>query len=557
MTSTLDAADPAPPARPRPDGLDRLRILLAGALGSVIVSYALLVPAAALVLLTGGGGPTLDGAFAAAVPVWLAAHRVPLVLGGQPLGVLPLLPTALVAVVIAVAAGWTARRLGGRVRTDGGPVVVALAGGHSAVAVLGSALLPRAAQVSATPWAALVATGLLAGVAGAVGVARTCGVPAEWTARVPGWAPAALRAAALTGTALLGLGALALTAGLVLAAPAVGAAYADLAPGFGAGLGLTLLALGYLPNAAVAGAAWVLGPGFTVGRAVVSPFGVTAGEPSTFPLLAALPAAEPGPWTGLVLLAPVAVGVLLGRYARRSGPDAFAVAVTAAAAVALAVGLLALLAGGRLATGPYDPVHLPALLLVPAALVLVGGPAVLLARPPREPVEDPYEYEDDPAERASDEPVHGEDPVEPADDAPDGDGTPPRDPGPVGGPREDVDRDPGADGPDDDGPRADGTPADDASGDGTPADGATADDVSREEVAEDGGPAADVTDGGAATAPPPRGSSTRGPGSPSVRPAADAPEPAPRTVGELVALRARQAAERAAAAAEEDRPPPL
>ena len=54
MTSTLDAhgpvpdpeaADPAPPARPRPDGLDRLRILLAGAMGSVIVSYALLVPA--------------------------------------------------------------------------------------------------------------------------------------------------------------------------------------------------------------------------------------------------------------------------------------------------------------------------------------------------------------------------------------------------------------------------------------------------------------------------------------------------------------------------------
>jgi hypothetical protein len=311
VTSTLDAHDPGPdpaadrahPARARPDGLDRLRILLAGAMGSVIMSYALLVPAAALVVLTGGGGPTVDGAFAAAVPLWLAAHRVPLVLGGQPLGVLPLLPTAVVAVVIAVGAGWTARRLGGRVPTDGGPVLVAVAGAHSAVAVLGSALLPRAAQVSAAPWAALVATGLLAGAAGAVGVARVCGLPSEWTARVPRWAPAALRAAAIAGTALLGLGALALTAGLVLAAPAVGAAYADLAPGFGAGLGVTLLALAYLPNAVVAGLAWVLGPGVTVGRAVVSPFGVSVGEPSTFPLLAALPGGSPGPWAGLVLLA--------------------------------------------------------------------------------------------------------------------------------------------------------------------------------------------------------------------------------------------------------------
>jgi hypothetical protein len=395
VTRTLDATGPAPPGgRPDPEGLDRLRILLAGALGSVIVTYALLVPAAASVVLTGGGGMSIDGAFAAAIPLWLAAHRIPLVLGGQPLGVLPLLPSIAVAVVIAVAAGWTVRRLGGRVRTDAGPVLVATAGAHSAVAVLGSALLPRSAEVAAAPWAALVASGLLAGTAAAAGVVRVCGVPPEWAGRAPSWTGAALRLAALAGAALAAVGAVVLTAGLVLAAPGVGAAYAALAPGFGAGLGVTLLAVAYLPNALAAGLAWALGPGFSVGSAVVSPFGVSAGEPSVFPLLAALPGGAPSPWTPLVLLAPVAVGVLVGSQARWTGPHAVRAAVAAVVLTALGVGVLALLAGGRLAAGPYDPVALPAALLVGVVLLLVGVPAVLVARTGL-PQEDPYEYEDE------------------------------------------------------------------------------------------------------------------------------------------------------------------
>lgn len=397
MTRTLDATGPAPPGgRPDPEGLDRLRILLAGALGSVIVTYALLVPAAASVVLTGGGGMSIEGAFAAAIPLWLAAHRIPLVLGGQPLGVLPLLPSIAVAVVIAVAAGWTVRRLGSRVRTDAGPVLVATAGAHSAVAVLGSALLPRSAEVAAAPWAALVASGLLAGSAAAAGAVRVCGVPPEWTRRAPSWTGAALRLAGLAGAALATIGAVVLTAGLVLAAPGVGAAYAALAPGFGAGIGVTLLAVAYLPNAVAAGLAWALGPGFSVGSAVVSPFGVTAGEPSVFPLLAALPGGAPSPWTPLVLLAPVAVGVLVGSQARWIGPDGVRAAVAAVVVTALGVGVLALLAGGRLAAGPYDPVALPAVLLVGVVLLLVGVPAVLVARTGT-PREDAYEYEDEDA----------------------------------------------------------------------------------------------------------------------------------------------------------------
>ena len=119
---------------------------------------------------TAGDGLSFDGAFAAAIPLWLAAHQIPLVLAGQPFSVLPLLPTAVLFAVVALGAGWALRRLGGRFRHDGGPVLVGIAGAHAAVAVLGSALLPRAAEVAAQPWAAMVGAGLLAGHAALTGM---------------------------------------------------------------------------------------------------------------------------------------------------------------------------------------------------------------------------------------------------------------------------------------------------------------------------------------------------------------------------------------------------
>ena len=397
MTRTLHGPVQGPDVAtaPDPDGLDRLRILLAGAMGTIIVSYALLVPAAAAVVLTAGAGISINGAFAAAIPLWLAAHQIPLVLGGQPLSVLPLLPTFVVSAVVALGAGWAVRRLGGHLRADAGAVLATVAGAHAAAAVLGSALLPRAAEVAATPWAALVASGVLTAAAAAVGMVRVCGLPREW--REPVWARDAARGAALALTGLVMLGALALVAALVLGAADVADAYRELAPGVGAGVGVTLLALSYLPNGVVAGLAWVLGPGLTVGSAQVSPFGVTTGEASVFPLLAALPEGVPPTWAGLVLIGPLAVGVMLGVFARRRGACAVQIACGASAGTAVAVGLLAWLAGGRLAAGPYDPVRLPAELLVPAVLLAVGAPALLIALTVRRegPREDPYEYDDD------------------------------------------------------------------------------------------------------------------------------------------------------------------
>ncbi|MDN5859552.1 MAG: DUF6350 family protein, partial [Pseudonocardia sp.] len=298
-------------------------------------------------------------------------------------------------------AGWAVRRLGGRFRSDAGAVLATVAGAHAAVAVLGSALLPRAAAVDAAPWAAMVGGGLVAGVGAVLGVLRRCAVPADLLARVPAWVWPGLHAAGLALLALLLSGAAVVTVALVLGAPAVAAAYAGLAPGFWSGVGATLLAVVYLPNAVVAGVSWVLGPGIAVGTGTAS---VLAASPpaanASFPLLAMLPSQTPPAWTLVVLLAPVAAGTLAGRHCRRATPAngrvpaaAVAIAVTAGT-----VGLLCSLAGGRLAAGPFDPVSVPAGLAMASVLLLVGVPALLVAGVTRRGEPDEAEWTDDTAD---------------------------------------------------------------------------------------------------------------------------------------------------------------
>jgi Family of unknown function (DUF6350) len=395
VSRTLSPADsPATDVEaPEPvDGVTRLRILFAAAAGTVLASYALLVPAVAAVVLTAGDGLSVDGAFAAAIPLWLAAHQIPLVLSGQPFGVLPLLPTAVLFAVVALGAGWALRRLGGRFRHDGGPVLASVAGAHAAVAVLGSALLPRSAEVAAQPWAAMVGAGLLAGSAALTGMWRSCGLPPEWRPR-SAWLRVGLRGGVLALAGLVAVAAVLLVVALVLGASRMEAAYRALAPGFGDGLGITLLALAYLPNAAVGALSWGVGAGFSIGSATVSPFGAVPGVPSSFPLLAALPTGVPPFWAPAALALPVLVGVLVGVVGRRAlavTADRVRAAVVAAVIATAGATLLALLAGGRLAAGPYDPVRFPSELIAPATLLWIGGPAAVVAllRRPEEVAEE-------------------------------------------------------------------------------------------------------------------------------------------------------------------------
>ncbi|SFN10175.1 hypothetical protein SAMN05216207_10084 [Pseudonocardia ammonioxydans] len=380
-------AAPRPPTGGGGNGLDRLRILLAATMGAVLTGYTLLVPVAALLAGSGGASVTADGALAVAVPMWLAAHQIPIAFDGRALGLLPLLPTMIVIVMVACFSAWAVRRLGGRVRHDAGAVVASQAGAAAAVAVLAGALLPKAMAVTA-PWASLVGAGMIGGTAAGIGVIHACGLPAAWKRVLAGWPGAALAGVRVAATGLLLIGALVLTGALLLAATTATDAAARLGPGAGAALGVLALAVGYLPNALVGGLSWALGPGVSVGAASSGPLVAVPAPLPSFPLVAVLPVTSVPPGAPLVLLLPAAVGVLTGLACRRALPadaptvERVTAPVTATTVVAIGASVLATVAGGALAGGPYDPVSFQGGGVLGAVLLLVGLPALLTCAGP-------------------------------------------------------------------------------------------------------------------------------------------------------------------------------
>jgi hypothetical protein len=386
-TEGVHTADPAStdPARPGavetpPDRpADRFRVLLSAALITLALGFLAMVLVAAAAGLTAGAGPALRPLLAAAVPLWLAAHQVPLTLDGAPLGVLPLLPTlAMVAMVARVSVRAT-RRLGGRWREDCSVVVATLAGTNASAAVLATAL--PAGPVQAAPWAALLGAGLVTAAGAGLGGLRVAGLPA-WCLRVPVWLRTGLTAARTGSSALAAAGALLLLAALLVDVDEARSRLVSAGPGFGAMLGITLLSLCYLPNALVASVGWAVGPGVSIGVATASPLLGRTGPLPGLPLMAAMPGMRPPVWTVVVFVLPVLAGVLVGLRCRRLGNVAAnrlrAVAV-AASMVAVGFWLLAVIVSGRLGGGPFDPVDIPALAAGTAVLGWLGVPAVVVA----------------------------------------------------------------------------------------------------------------------------------------------------------------------------------
>ncbi|WP_435974464.1 cell division protein PerM [Streptomyces sp. Qhu_M48] len=302
------------------------------------------------------------GAFHLAAGLWLLAHGVDLVrtdtLSGlpAPLGIVPLLLVALPAWLVHRAARDTLDPGddNDRPRPSAGGAVAAVAGGYLLVAaavVVYSRSGPLPADLLA---AGLWLPAVVAGAAGA-GVWTALGRP------LPGQrqAAAALRAAGLGLGTLLGGGAVAAAVSLAWHATEAQAAYTGLAGEWSGRVTVLLLVLALLPNAAVWGAAYGLGPGLTLGTgALATPLGL-AGDPAVppFPLLAALPAEGRGTWVQWAVVAvPLAAAVLqggrVGRSARTwTARDTALTALGAAWGCGAAVAVLAGAAGGPLGTG--------------------------------------------------------------------------------------------------------------------------------------------------------------------------------------------------------------
>ncbi|MET9228815.1 DUF6350 family protein [Lentzea sp. NPDC003310] len=359
---------------------ERLRVLVAAAVGSVVVGYAAVAAVLALVSATATYAEfSTSGVLSAAAPAWLAAHHVPLRFESGQLGVLPLLATALLMLLVGRTAAGTADRLGLYEPLQARGVVLSIAGAH---AVVGGAiaLVMGDGVVRATPAVAFFGCAAVSGLAATIGVARRCGLYEVVFDKLDPVALHGLRAGFMALFGLVSLGALAVAAGLAASWPTTSGLFADAGPSFGVGLGVFLLCLAYLPNAIIAGFSYVVGAGFSLGAVEVTPLKFTGGQVPPVPLLAAMPESA-FVWSPAVLVGGAVIGVLVGWTCRKvSDRSTSRVRAVLVAAITAGVGalVLAATAGGRLAGGAFDPVTVPAglLALLVALWVLVPGALV-------------------------------------------------------------------------------------------------------------------------------------------------------------------------------------
>ncbi|MFE7566130.1 DUF6350 family protein [Streptomyces sp. NPDC057539] len=362
-----------------------------------------------------------DGALHIAAGLWLLGHGVELVrpdtLSGTPapIGVVPLLLMGLPAWLTYRAARDALEPDEGRPQLTGLGAVCTVSGGYLLVG--GAAVVyAGGGALTAHPLRAALTLPVLTVLSAAAGAWTAHGCPrVPLPKRLPGavrrplartvWAPAGRRRVVVAGRSgvaafllLVGGGALLVGASLVWHGDPAHTSFVQLAGDWSGRVAVLLLGLALVPNAAVWGAAYGLGPGFALGTtAVATPLGVV-GTPAlpSFPLLAAVPE---GPGTAANWAAagvPATAGLAVAWFTVRVAAPPFAVreeawsargtALTAALGGVVCAGLTAVftgLAGGPLGSGrlaEFGPVWWLTGAAALAWTLALGVPTALLLR---------------------------------------------------------------------------------------------------------------------------------------------------------------------------------
>ncbi|MFD7220870.1 DUF6350 family protein [Streptomyces sp. NPDC059892] len=361
------------------------------------------------------------GALRIAAGLWLLGHGVELVrpdtLSGTPapIGVVPLLLMGLPAWLAYRAARDALEPDEGRPQLTGLGAVCTVSGGYLLVGA-SAVLYAGGGALTAHPLRAALTLPVLTVLSAAAGAWTAHGCPRlPLPQRLPGavrralartfWTPAGRRGVAVAGRSgaaacllLVGGGALLVGASLVWHGDPAHTSFVQLAGDWSGRVAVLLLGLALVPNAAVWGAAYGLGPGFALGTtATATPLGVV-GTPAlpSFPLLAAVPDGPGTPLNWAAAGVPVVAGLAVAWFTVRVAAPPFALreeawsargtALTAALGGVVCAGLTAVLAG--LAGGPLGSGRLAAFgpvwwLTGAAALawtVALGVPAALLLR---------------------------------------------------------------------------------------------------------------------------------------------------------------------------------
>lgn len=368
--------------RPRSSGSNRTttaRALLSVAFAPSIASAAIVTAMVLVTLVAAGSDLTHVGASVAAT--WLAAHQVPVTIGGSTLSVLPLLATGLL--VWATSRATTAAAEAGE---DPRWVLSAALAGPAVVAALALIMIAQVGgglPLVGPPVAPTVITVLVVHLLGSViGLARHEDVREQVRRRLPGWlwsgavlVPRVLRSL-LVGAALV-------TAFCLVCSVPTATDLLGRGGGVTGGLGLFVLSIAYLPNIVVGALSVAVGPGAVIGATTVTAFGAVQAPLPALPLLAVVPQGSGSWWWLVVLLVPVAAALRLGKRAEQlydSRKDALRSVGTAAVLTGLVVAVLGALAGGTLGNGAFSPVGVPALALGGVSVVwlaVVGAARVL------------------------------------------------------------------------------------------------------------------------------------------------------------------------------------
>ncbi len=353
---------------------ERARTLLLVAARPTICALAATVVLVLVVMLT--TGTDLTSAPGAVAATWLAAHQIPLTVGRTTLGLLPLVPTA---VLVWAAARECARAIPSRpTPVDLGWLAASVLAGPLLLTAVCLAVTGDAAGVTpleppgpltAFGWVILLYLGAAAAGIGSRAWRSLCAlVPVD----IPEWAVLGARAARRTVLRMLGCAALATLVSFFVHLSRLDGAY-QRADNVTDVLGMTLLSLLYLPNVVIAAAGLLGGAAVQFGAGSVGLFGVTAAQVPALPALVPVPEGPAAPWWPVLLVVPIAIGVLAGVELGRTSddrPGAPWATLTCAALSTLTMLLLAIVGGGQL--GAVGRVGVDLLMLVVLMITWFG-----------------------------------------------------------------------------------------------------------------------------------------------------------------------------------------
>ncbi|NDK88679.1 hypothetical protein GYA93_03635 [Gordonia desulfuricans] len=326
----------------RPERGARELILIAFGVPLITVSVAVLI-ILAVQLMAGGALSAVPSAVAAC---WLAVHQVPITFGGVTIGVLPILPTLLVAAGTALIAGSASRTRHGTERLT--VIVAAVAGPLLTTAICLAVVMDGSSVMPIQSPNALGAFGqtlLVHVVAAPIGVLLANRDLVD--ARLTDGDRRGIRYGVVAALALFAAGGILVLLRLLLAWTSVGEMIGD-GYDFDGYLGLTVLSILYLPNLMIGAAAVLVGSEAHLGAVSVDLFAARGGAVPPLPALAILPA-DVVAWApiGLAVPAVIAVGVAWRCRSTDLAVYARSLAVTAAVAATIIV-VLGQLSGGRL-----------------------------------------------------------------------------------------------------------------------------------------------------------------------------------------------------------------